>query len=217
LPWTRLVAIENTVNRGGGSCWEIAQIERIQGVCNENGISMHLDGARLFNALTARNESPRDYGRLFNTISICLSKGLGAPAGSLLIGSRESIAKAHRYRKLLGGGMRQAGYLAAAGLYALEHNLIRLKDDHAKAKTLEAELRAAPYVTDVLPVETNIVIFTLDPRLSADSFLHQLRDHHVRAGAVGDQTIRFVFHLNVNDSQLDELVDTLRGIRIPAL
>jgi threonine aldolase len=215
LPWTRVVAIENTVNRGGGSCWDIREIERIHAVCKAHDVAMHLDGARLFNAIVARNESTRDYGRLFDTISICLSKGLGAPAGSLLMGSRASIAKAHRHRKLLGGGMRQAGYLAAAGLYALEHNLSRLKEDHAKAKTLEGELNRLPYVANVLPVETNIVIFTIDDRLSTDSFLHQLRDQHVRGGTVGHQTIRFVFHLDVSDTQLDTLVAALRGIRIP--
>jgi threonine aldolase len=217
LPWTRLVAIENTVNRGGGCCWDIQHIEHIRGVCNEHGIAMHLDGARLFNAIVARNESPFDYGQLFDTISICLSKGLGAPAGSLLIGSRELIGRAHRHRKLLGGGMRQAGYLAAAGLYALDHNLARLREDHRKAKALEAELRSLPYVTGVLPVETNIVIFTIDERLSTDLFLHQLRDQHIRAGTMAQQTVRFVFHLDVTDTQLDALLAALRGIRMPAL
>jgi threonine aldolase len=216
LPWTRAVAIENTVNRGGGSCWDLQEIERIRALCNEHNIAMHLDGARLFNALVARNESPRDYGRLFHTISVCLSKGLGAPAGSLLIGAREFIARAHRHRKMMGGGMRQAGYLAAAGLYALEHNVVRLKQDHAKATLLEAELRSLTYVTNVLPVETNIVIFDLDQRLSTDVFLGRLRDQQVRAGSVGPRSIRFVFHLNVNDNQFDALLAALRGIRLPA-
>jgi threonine aldolase len=133
-----------------------------------------------------------------------------------LIGSREFIARAHRHRKMMGGGMRQAGYLAAAGLYALEHNVIRLKQDHAKAKILEGELCSLPYVTNVLPVETNIVIFDLDERLSADVFLNRLRDQQVRAGSVGRQSIRFVFHLNVNDTQLDALLAVLRAIRLPA-
>ena len=144
FPWTRLVAIENTVNKGGGCCWDLREIERIRSVCQEQNIAMHLDGARLFNALVARDEAPRDYGNLFESISICLSKGLGAPAGSLLLGSRAFIARAHRQRKLLGGGMRQAGYLAAAGLFALEHNVRRLQDDHRKAKVLAAELRTLP-------------------------------------------------------------------------
>jgi threonine aldolase len=215
LAWTRVVAIENTVNKGGGCCWDLAELERIRRVCNENEMAMHLDGARLFNALIARDESPRDYGRLFDTISICLSKGLGAPAGSLLLGSRALIAKAHRQRKLLGGGMRQAGYLAAAGLFALEHHVERLKEDHAKAKTLEAELRSLPYVAAVLPVETNIVIFTLDERLSTEAFLQQLQHQHVRAMSLGRQSIRFVFHLDVSDAQLGALLLALRGIRVP--
>jgi threonine aldolase len=216
LAWTRLVAVENTVNKGGGSCWDLGELERIRNVCAENDIAMHLDGARLFNALVARNESPADYGRLFETVSICLSKGLGAPAGSLLLGSQSLIARAHRHRKLLGGGMRQAGYLAAAGLFALEHHVERLKEDHAKARTLESELRSLPYVAAVLPVETNIVIFTLDERLKTDVFLQQLQHQQVRALSAGRQMIRFVFHLNVSDAQLDALLGALRSIRLPA-
>ncbi len=216
LPWTRVVAIENTVNKGGGCCWELREIERIRAVCQEHDIAMHLDGARLFNALVARDESPRDYGYLFDTISICLSKGLGAPAGSLLMGSRELIAKAHRHRKLLGGGMRQAGYLAAAGLFALEHNVKRLQEDHARARVLETELHSLAYVSTVLPVETNIVIFTLHEHLSTEVFLQRLLQQQVRALSIGRQTIRFVFHLNVSDAQLDALLEALRGISLPA-
>ncbi len=213
LPWTRLVAIENTVNRGGGCCWETEEIERIRAVCDEHGLALHLDGARLFNALVARNESPRDYGRLFHTISICLSKGLGAPAGSLLLGSRELISRAHRYRKVMGGGMRQAGYLAAAGLFALEHHVERLRDDHGRAKRLGAELRALPYIESVLPVETNIVIFTLSDSLPAAAFLQRLQDQQIRASSVGPQTIRVVFHLNVSDADLEALLSALRRIQ----
>ncbi len=212
LPWTRLVAIENTVNKGGGACWDLTEIERIRRVCSDHDLALHLDGARLFNALVARNESPRDYGRLFDTISVCLSKGLGAPAGSLLLGSRELIARAHRLRKSMGGGMRQAGYFAAAGIFALEHNVSRLREDHAKARLLEAELRALPYVSGVLPVETNIVIFTLSDGLSAEQFVQKLRTHGVRAGTMGHQTIRFVFHLDVSDDQMTALLQALRSL-----
>lgn len=212
LSWTRVVAIENTVNKGGGCCWDLQEIERIRAVCDEHDLALHLDGARLFNALIARNESPRDYGRLFHTISICLSKGLGAPAGSLLLGSRELIARAHRHRKLMGGGMRQAGYLAAAGLFALEHNVTRLHEDHARAKVLEGELRSLPYVKSMLPVETNIVIFTLNDSLTTEGFLQKLKYQRVRALSVGQQTIRFVFHLNVSDAQLDALLSALRAV-----
>ena len=212
FPWTRLVGIENTVNRGGGCCWDLEEISRIRRVCDDQGLALHLDGARLFNALTARNESPHQYGQLFDTISICLSKGLGAPVGSLLLGSRDKIAKAHRYRKVMGGGMRQSGYLAAAGLFALEHHVKRLRDDHARAKTVEAELRSLSYVTSVWPVETNIVMFTLTDSMPAGEFLDKLRERHVRALSMGPQTIRFVFHLDVNDTHLDALVSALRAI-----
>ncbi|MGA8708701.1 MAG: GntG family PLP-dependent aldolase [Steroidobacteraceae bacterium] len=215
LPWTRLVAIENTVNRGGGCCWDLAEIARIRTVCYQHGVTMHLDGARLFNALVARNESPRDHGRLFDTISICLSKGLGAPAGSLLLGSRELIARAHRQRKLMGGGMRQSGYLAAAGLFALEHNIARLREDHAKARQLEAELRSLSYVSEVLPVETNIVIFRLDERIGTDAFLQQLQHQQVRATSMGRQIVRLVFHLDVDDAQLELLLRALHRVSLP--
>jgi len=213
LPWTRMVAIENTVNKGGGACWDLGQIERIRRVCDEEGLALHLDGARLFNALAARRESPRQYGQLFHTISICLSKGLGAPAGSLLLGSKAHIGKAHRYRKAMGGGMRQAGYLAAAGLYALEHNVQRLQEDHARAKILENELRALPYVATVLPVETNIVIFQLHDRVATEGFLQKLNAQRIRALSMGKQLIRFVFHLDVSDEQLSGLIDALRAFR----
>lgn len=212
LPWTRLVAIENTVNKGGGCCWDLEQISRIRRVCDEQGLALHLDGARLFNALTARNESPRQYGQLFDTISVCLSKGLGAPAGSLLLGSREQIARAHRYRKMMGGGMRQSGYLAAAGLFALEHHVDRLRQDHVRAKAVAAELRSLAYVDSVLPQETNIVMFILRESLSVDAFLAKLRERHVRALSMGGQTIRFVFHLDVSDTHVDGLITALRAI-----
>ena len=144
--------------------------------------------------------SPRDYGATFDTISICLSKGLGAPAGSLLLGSREQIAKAHRVRKLMGGGMRQAGYLAAAGLYALDHHVKRLRDDHGKAAAVGAELRRRDYVANVLPVETNIVVFRLDARAAPARFLAHLAARGIKALAIGPQTIRFVFHLDISDA-----------------
>lgn len=212
LPWTRLVAIENTVNKGGGCCWDLAEISRIRQVCDEHGLALHLDGARLFNAMAARGESPRQFGRLFDTISICLSKGLGAPAGSLLLGSRDRIAKAHRYRKAMGGGMRQCGYFAAAGLFALEHHVERLAEDHIRAKAVEAELRSLPYVASVLPVQTNIVIFTLMDSMTADAFLAKLRRHHVEAGSTGRHSVRFVFHLDVSDAQVEALMSALRAI-----
>ena len=213
FPRTRLVAIENTVNKGGGCCWDLAEIRRIRQVCDEHGLALHLDGARLFNALAARGETPRQFGELCDTLSICLSKGLGAPVGSLLLGSKEPIRQARRIRKVLGGGMRQAGYLAAAGIYALDHHVERLKEDHARAKALETELRALPYVAAVLPVETNIVIFQLGPAVATEKFLAHLQSQGVRALSIGPQTIRMVFHLDISDAHFAQSRAALRSFR----
>jgi threonine aldolase len=211
-PYSRLVVIENTVNKGGGACWDLDEIKRIRGVCAEQGVALHLDGARLFNAMAARGESPLIYGELFDTISICLSKGLGAPVGSLLIGTKVHIKRAHRVRRALGGGMRQVGYLAAAGIYALDHHVERLKEDHAKAKALERELQSMPFVAEVLPVETNIVIFRLVEGFSTERFLSLLLEQGIRALAIMPQTIRLVFHLDISDSQFELLLKGLRGL-----
>jgi threonine aldolase len=170
-----------------------------------------LDGARLFNALIAGRQSPRRYGELFDTISICLSKGLGTPSGSLLLGSKVHIAKAHRYRKVMGGGMRQAGYLAAAGIYALDHHVERLREDHLRAKALANELGQASYVQSVLPVETNIVIFELGKDVAPDAFLSYLQQQGVRAMSMGAQLIRCVFHLDISDRQLDSVTRVVRN------
>lgn len=213
FPYTRLVAVENTVNKGGGCCWDLSEIRRIRQACDEHHLAMHLDGARLFNALTARDEAPREYGTLFDTISICLSKGLGAPAGSLLLGTREHIRSAHRIRKVMGGGMRQAGYLAAAGLYALEHHVDRLKDDHRKARSLAVELERLPYVATVLPVETNIVIFRVHDAVSTDGLLAHLAARGIKALSIAKQTIRMVFHLDISDAQLDDLLGSMKTFR----
>ncbi|HTV53227.1 MAG TPA: GntG family PLP-dependent aldolase [Steroidobacteraceae bacterium] len=212
LPFTRLVALENTVNKGGGACWDLEEIRRIRSVCDEQGLALHLDGARLFNALVARGEAPHQYGKLFDTISVCLSKGLGTPAGSLLLGSKSSIARAHRLRKVMGGGMRQAGYLAAAGSYALEHHVRRLQEDHAKAQTLGRELQRLSCVSEVLPVETNIVIARLAEGISTDDFLSKLSERGVRAGSMGAQLVRFVFHLDVADADMELLCQTVRRL-----
>jgi threonine aldolase len=212
LPFTRLVAVENTVNKGGGCCWALDELSRIRAVCDEQGLALHLDGARLFNALVAKGETPKQYGAICDTISLCLSKGLGAPIGSLLLGSKKHIGLAHRVRKVMGGGMRQAGYLAAAGLYALDHHVERLRDDHRKARALEGELQKLPYVTEVLPVETNIVIFKLDPAMPTDRFLAHLGERGVKALSIGPRLIRVVFHLDVNDAQFDTLIGAVRSL-----
>jgi threonine aldolase len=205
FPWTRLVAVENTVNKGGGACWDLRELEQIREVCNTHGLAYHLDGARLFNALVARGESAKDYGRLFDTISICLSKGLGAPVGSLLLGSSELIARAHRMRKLFGGGMRQAGYLAAAGLYALEHHVARLAVDHAKAAEAARLIERCAWVASVLPVETNLLIFRLQPTVSAEALLAHLAAQGIRAATMGPDLVRFVFHLDLPDDAVERI------------
>lgn len=138
VPYSRLVCVENTTNKGGGACWDFEELKKIKQVCLDQNLDYHLDGARLFNALVVKNETPKQYGELFDTISICLSKGLGAPIGSILLGSKEHIAKALRIRKLFGGAMRQAGFLAAAGIYSLDNNINRLAEDHKKAIKLSA-------------------------------------------------------------------------------
>jgi threonine aldolase len=210
-PTSRLVVVENTVNKGGGACWDLAELRRIRALCAARGLALHLDGARLFNALVARGQSARDYGELFDTISISLSKGLGAPVGSLLLGSDALIAQARRLRKLFGGGMRQAGYLAAAGLYALEHHVERLADDHARAKVVGVELARLPWVAEVLPVETNIVLGVLDAAVPPARLIQHLAAHGVRAASMGGQTVRFVFHLQVDDAQVETLLDVVRA------
>jgi threonine aldolase len=212
-PWTRVVAIENSVNKGGGCCWQLDEIARIRAVCDRNALALHLDGARLFNALVARGESARSFGALFDTLSVCLSKGLGAPAGSLLIGSKTAIARGHRMRKLMGGGMRQAGYLAAAGLYGLAHHVERLREDHAKATAVATVLASRSYVARVLPVETNIVIFELDAAVPTGVYLEQLKAAGVLATSMGGQTIRFVFHLDVDDARFDRLCAVVAALR----
>lgn len=212
FPLSRLVAVENTCNKGGGSLWDFAELKKIKGVCEELQLGFHLDGARLFNALTETPESTRDYGNLFDSISICLSKGLGAPVGSVLTGSKTFIGKARRIRKAMGGAMRQAGFLAAAGIFALDHHVKKLKDDHQKAKILGETLQAQPYVEEVMPVQTNIVIFKLTEEYTEGSFLETLGKHGISAVPFGPQTIRLVTHLDFTDEMLEYTLKVLKKL-----
>jgi threonine aldolase len=211
FPITRMVAIENTVNKGGGCCWDMDELQRIKAVCAARGLAFHLDGARLFNALVAKKESPKQYGELFDTISICLSKGLGAPVGSLLLGTREHITKARRYRKVMGGGMRQAGYLAAAGLHALHHHVARLQEDHVKAAALEKALLSCEFIERVLPAETNIVIFQLKANVPADRFTAHLQANHIKASVMGNGMYRMVMHLDVDNEQVQHVIRSVQS------
>tara|TARA_B100000768_G_C11282785_1_gene379696 strand:- start:2715 stop:3734 length:1020 start_codon:yes stop_codon:yes gene_type:complete len=211
VPYSRLVCVENTTNKGGGACWEFEELKKIKQVCIDNNLDYHLDGARLFNALVAKNETPKQYGELFDTISICLSKGLGAPVGSILLGTKEHIAKALRIRKLFGGAMRQAGFIAAAGIYALENNIERLADDHKKAKDIEQVLNTLSYIKKVEPVETNIIIFYVKDHLNADDFISKMEEKNILLTPMGDGKIRIVTHLDFTDNMLEKLLYELKG------
>jgi len=209
-PLTRLVCIENTTNKGGGACWDFTELQRIRKVCDEHHLAYHLDGARLWNALIAKNETPAQYGQLFDTISICLSKGLGCPVGSVLIGNAEMIHKAIRVRKILGGGMRQAGYLAACGIYALDNHLERLAEDHKRAKEIGEVLGGLPYIQHVEPVETNIIIFELDrSKISEQAFLQKLEDHKIQIIGMGQGKLRIVTHLDYTEGMHQHFLKTL--------
>jgi len=206
-PHTSLVVLENTSNRGGGSCYTLDDIKPIAALCKARGLKLHLDGARIFNALAATGDKAEDYGQYFDGISVCLSKGLGAPVGSVLLSSKETIKYARRVRKVFGGGMRQAGFLAAAGIYALDH---RLKIDHAHAQILAEALRNSPAVANVLPVETNLILFdTVEP---AKVVLEKLAAHGVIALSTHPHRIRFVLHLDIHPDMVEYVVDVLRKI-----
>ena len=212
FPPTQLVSLENTCNKGGGCYWEMTELERISTYCRKNQLPIHLDGARLYNALVAQSTSELEMGKHFDSISICLSKGLGAPVGSVLTGSASFIKKAKRIRKILGGGMRQAGYLAAAGIYALNHHVDRLKIDHENAKKIEAVLSNNEAIDFVKPVDTNIVIFKLKDSIDSENYLQALAEKGIKAVGMGPQTIRFVTHLGIGEKEMDCLVSNLSSL-----
>lgn len=209
-PLTSLVEIENTTNKGGGACWDLNEIRKIRKVCDENELILHLDGARLFNALVAKNESPQQYGTLFDTISICLSKGLGAPIGSVLIGSNEQMKKALRVRKLFGGAMRQVGYLAAAGIYALDNHVERLADDHIRATEIGKALEKCRFVERVESIETNIVIFYLKDSITKEDFVKYLNAKNILLHSMGEGKMRMVTHLDFTEEMLKIVVEVLK-------
>ncbi len=202
-PETSLVSLENTMNKGGGSIYTLDEVRPIQALCQEKALKLHLDGARLFNALVETGDAPAEWGNLFDTISICLSKGLGCPIGSVLLGSKADIKRARKVRKVFGGGMRQAGFLAAAGIYALDHQVARLKEDHRRARTLGEFLLKAPQVVEVLPVATNIVIARLEG-ISPEAYLQKLNSKGIKGVKFGKDLVRYVTHLDFGDEHLEE-------------
>jgi threonine aldolase len=210
---TSLVCLENTSNRGGGSCYEMEEIKRIRKVCDQHDLKFHLDGARLFNALVAKKQSPKEYGELFHTISICLSKSLGAPVGSVLLGPKNFIQKARRVRKAFGGGMRQAGFIAAAGIYALQNHIERLSEDHQHAKQIATALEQKSFVAEVLPVETNIIIFHLHPGHSAKELVSRLSEHNILAYAIAPASVRLVVHLDISSEMVTQTIQVIKDLK----
>ncbi|MDA8979770.1 low-specificity L-threonine aldolase [Chitinophagales bacterium] len=211
LPVSKLVVVENTCNKGGGAIYAIEELQKISAVCREKGLKLHLDGARMFNALVASQTNAEDYHNLFDSISICLSKGLGSPIGSVLLGDKAFIKRARKVRKAFGGGMRQVGLLAAAGLYALKNNVERLEEDHANAWFLAEELKKLPYVSSVIPPETNIVIFDVASSVHPVDLITYLEKYGIRVVQFGPKSIRMVTHLDVNREQLEEVVRCMEG------
>lgn len=209
-PPTSIVELENTVNKGGGSYYTLQEIAGISAAVKNKGLKMHLDGARLFNAIIASGDEVSEYGQYFDTISICLSKGLGAPVGSILAGGHALIKKARRVRKYFGGGMRQAGYLAAACIYALDNHIDRLADDHERAKQLGHILGSLSYVDEVLPVDTNIVIFKLTTEITPDACIKKFAENGLLAVPFGEDEVRLVTHLDFDDDMLSVAENILR-------
>jgi threonine aldolase len=210
--YSSLVSLENTANRGGGACYNFADFQEIKMVCLENNLMLHLDGARVFNAIVANNELPENYGKVFDSISVCLSKGLGTPVGSVLIGKNNFIARARRIRKIFGGGMRQAGYLAAAGIFALENNIKRLREDHIHAKRLAEILLKKDFTGEILPVETNIVIFEVKGRFTAKDLAAVLQQYGILSIAIAPSQVRFVTHLDISAAMVEETIQVIEQL-----
>ena len=210
LPNSKMVCIENTVNRGGGAVYSLTEMKAIQEVCLKNNLIYHLDGARIFNAIVASNYTAKDLHGIFDSISICLSKGLGAPVGSVLVGNAAFIKKSRKIRKVLGGGMRQAGFLASACLYALDHHIDRMAEDHANAKQIAEVLGSLSYVTEIMPTETNIVIFSLSSKELTSQLIHHLERGNVKASPFGGNSIRLVTHLDFTEEMLYQVISLLK-------
>lgn len=213
-PLTSLVCVENTTNKGGGACYDFKELEQIKKVCDIHGLKYHMDGARIMNALVANNEDPSKYGRIFDSVTICLSKGLGAPMGTVLLGTKETMKNAMRVRKVLGGGMRQIGYMAAAGIYALDHHIERLKEDHQRALEIAMVLKSQSYIKKVEATETNIVIFYLEHAVGEAQFLQDFLDHGVKISTMGHGKLRVVTHLDYTKEMHEEFLELLANYTV---
>jgi threonine aldolase len=211
-PISSLVSLENTANRGGGSCYEFTDFQAIKEVCLQNNLKLHLDGARLFNALVAKKDNPLDYGKTFDSISICLSKGLGAPVGSVLLGNKDFIRQARRFRKVFGGGMRQAGFIAAGALYAIKYHVERLAEDHHHAQLIADALQEKDFVRNLFPVETNIVIFEVNGRYSAKELSQVLAEKGILVIAMTPTIVRMVMHLDVNSDMISQTIRVIQSL-----
>ena len=213
-PKTTLVSLENTTNKGGGACWDLEEMKAIKRVCDHHSLKYHLDGARLWNAMIAKQQQPEDFGGMFDTISVCFSKGLGCPVGSMLVGSKEDMDKALRIRKIFGGGMRQAGYLAAAAIYAIDHQWERLAEDHQRAAEIAQVLSELPFIKSVEPVETNILIFTITEEIDEAGFLNTLKEHGVHIISMGQGKLRIVTHRDYTGTMHEYFLDLIKRIPI---
>ena len=211
-PLTSLVCVENTTNKGGGACYDFNEFIKIRQVCDANNLKFHLDGARIWNALVATNDNPTHYGKVFHTMSVCFSKGMGAPVGSVLLSDKATINRALRIRKILGGGMRQIGYLAAAGLFALEHNIERLAEDHRRAKELGDLLNNLPWVATVEPVETNILIFSVQSSIDENQLMQKLNQKGIAISSMGHGKLRIVTHLDYREVMHSYVLETLEKL-----
>ena len=209
-----MVCVENTTNKGGGACYDFQEFKKIRKVCDANKLKFHLDGARIWNALVATNDNPKDYGKVFHTISVCLSKGLGAPIGSVLVSDKATIHRALRIRKILGGGMRQVGYLAAAGIYALDNHIERLVEDHQRAKEIGAVLKKLNWVEKVEPVETNILIFSVQFNIDEAELIEKLKQKGISISSMGHGKLRIVTHLDYREVMHTYVLDTLEKLVI---
>jgi threonine aldolase len=214
MPLTKMVSIENTTNKGGGACYDLDELKKIKQVCVENNLKYHLDGARLWNAMIAKKQHPKQFGELFDTISVCFSKGLGCPVGSVLVSDKATINRALRIRKIFGGNMRQSGYLAAAGIYALKNNINRLADDHKRAKELAIVLNKLNWVKRIEPVETNIVIFYTDDSVSEKIIIEKLKQRNIAISSMGKNTLRMVTHLDYKQVMHEYVIEALLKIEL---